>query len=139
MVWDSDVAPAEGAVVNMTAEVVRQGYLSCRSWFRSLSELRGKERSLLHGDFHLLHASSSSLAFLRVWDQSQRYVTAVNWGSSTTTLSLHLAGGEEQLPKEAVVKQSTDPEEYAPDSLVEVDKLTLSAGQGLLLHYPFSA
>ncbi|KAM6949281.1 solute carrier family 3 member 2a [Aplochiton taeniatus] len=143
MVWDSDVAPAEGAVINQTAEVkpvcaVRQGLVSCRSWFRSLSELRGKERSLLHGDHLPLHSSSSSMAFLRVWDQSQRYVTAVNWGTTATTLKLTLTG-EVSLPAEALVKLSTDPETLAPDSSVELDKLTLGPGQAVLLHYPFTA
>ncbi|CAB1345243.1 unnamed protein product, partial [Coregonus sp. 'balchen'] len=35
--------------------------LTCRSWFKTLSDLRGEERSLLHGDYFPLHTSSSSL------------------------------------------------------------------------------
>lgn len=69
----------------------REKYVAVRKWFISLSELRGKERSLLYGDYYSLHSSPSSLAFLRLWDQSERYITAVNWGATSETLTLKLA------------------------------------------------
>lgn len=69
----------------------REEYVDVRTWFRSLSDLRGKERSLLHGDYYPLQSSTSSLAFLRLWDQSERFVTAVNWGDASETLQLTLA------------------------------------------------
>lgn len=65
-------------------------YAEIRKWFRSLSDLRGKERSLLHGDYYGLYSSAKSLSFLRVWDQSERYITAVNWGDDLEELKLKL-------------------------------------------------
>ena len=59
-----------------------------RKWFKSVSDLRGKERSLLHGDYAALSSSSSSMVFLRQWDQSDRFLTAVNWGDADLTLTL---------------------------------------------------
>lgn len=64
--------------------------VAIRSWFKSLSDLRGKERSLLHGDYYPLNATASSLSFLRVWDQSERYITVVNWGTQPSKLKLTL-------------------------------------------------
>lgn len=61
-----------------------------KMWFRSLSELRGKERSLLYGDYYPLYSSPNSLAFLRLWDQSERFITAVNWGDAPEALKLSL-------------------------------------------------
>ncbi len=62
--------------------------VNMKKWFIALSDLRGKERSLLHGDYYPLFSSDSSLSFLRLWDQSERYITAVNWGSAPETLTL---------------------------------------------------
>lgn len=84
MIWDLEKEPAEGDAANGTAEALR-------SWFISLSDLRGKERSLLHGDYYSLYSSATSLAFLRLWDQSDRYVTAVNWGTAPETFAFKLA------------------------------------------------
>lgn len=69
----------------------RKERVDVKKWFISLSDLRGKERSLLHGDYYPLYSSASSLAFLRLWDQSERFITAVNWGSAPETLTLKLA------------------------------------------------
>ncbi|XP_051918920.1 solute carrier family 3 member 2a [Hippocampus zosterae] len=139
MVWDLEKdTKAEGATVNETTEAEREEYVAMRTWFRSLSDLRGKERSLLHGDYYPLHSSTSSLAFLRLWDQSERFVTAVNWGEASETLRLALASTEGiELPKTATVKLSTDPEMEA-DSTVDLDKITLRPGQGVLLHFPYT-
>lgn len=69
----------------------RKERVDIRKWFISLSDLRGKERSLLHGDYYSLYSSASSLSFLRVWDQSSRYITAVNWGGAAEKLKIKLA------------------------------------------------
>ena len=66
--------------------------MECRKWFKALSDLRGKERSLLHGQYKTLHSSATSLAFMRLWDQSERYVVAVNWGSAPAKLALKFTG-----------------------------------------------
>ncbi|XP_036814214.1 4F2 cell-surface antigen heavy chain [Oncorhynchus mykiss] len=137
MPWDTEEeVAAEGAVKNETAEAQKTHRLTCRSWFKTLSDLRGKERSLLHGDYFHLHSSSASLAFLRLWDQSERYLTAVNWGSATLTMALNHT--ELSIPEQAKVKLSTDPENLAADSSVSLDKLLLGPGQAVLLTFPFA-
>ncbi|XP_068163977.1 solute carrier family 3 member 2a [Antennarius striatus] len=139
MLWDLDQEPAEGAVVDEAVEAQRQERQSLRAWFISLSDLRGKERSLLHGNYHPLHSSSSSLAFLRVWDQSERYITAVNWGAAPETMALKLAPTEElEWPTVAKVKMSTD-DELSEDTLVELGKLTVGPGHAVLLQFSYKA
>lgn len=91
MIWDIEKEPAEGEAVNETAKAENKERLALRDWFVSLSDLRGKERSLLHGDYYSLYSSAASLAFLRVWDQSERYISAVNWGAAPETLAFKLA------------------------------------------------
>lgn len=105
-----------------------------RSFFKTLSDLRGKERALLHGEYASLHSSTSSFAFLRLWDQSERFITALNWGSSPVTMSLSSEG----LPAEARVRLSTDPENLSVDSMITLDKLQLEAKQGVLLSFPYA-
>ncbi|KAM8898725.1 solute carrier family 3 member 2a [Spinachia spinachia] len=135
MIWDVE---KEGAVVNETAEAEQTERVAMRKWFRSLSDLRGKERSLLYGDYYPLSSSSSSLSFLRVWDQSERYVTAVNFGSSPETLALKLAPTEGlELPEKGTVKLSTDAE-LEVDSAISLDKITLKPGQAVLLQFPYT-
>lgn len=90
MIWDIE-EPAEGEALNETLKAENKKRLELREWFISLSDLRGKERSLLHGDYYSLHSSATSLAFLRLWDQSERYITAVNWGTAPETFALKLA------------------------------------------------
>ncbi|XP_053198896.1 solute carrier family 3 member 2a [Scomber japonicus] len=136
MVWDLQ-DPAEGAVVNETAEAERKEHVAVRKWFRTLSEMRGKERSLLHGDYYSLHSSPNSLAFLRLWDQSERYITAVNLGNKSETVTFKLAPTEEvKLPATALVHLSTDSALEA-ESTVNLDKLELAPGQGVLLKFPY--
>ncbi|KAG7258414.1 hypothetical protein CRUP_009108 [Coryphaenoides rupestris] len=137
MLWDIEKEPAEGAVSNETAEADRKQHVDCWKWFKALSELRVKERSLLHGEYHKLHASTSAMAFLRLWDQSERYVAAVNWGSAPFTLTLKSPDNLE-MPKEAMVKLSTDPD-LAVDSMVSLEELILGPGKGALLQFPFAS
>ncbi|KAG8006235.1 4F2 cell-surface antigen heavy chain [Nibea albiflora] len=145
MVWDLE-KPAEGAGVNETAMDVQQQRIDTRKWFISLSDLRGKERSLLHGDYYSLHSSPTSLSFLRLWDQSERYITAVNWGTTEQTITFKLeptgklnANASEgvELPETAKVKLSTD-ENLKPDDSVSLDKLVLQPGQAVLLQFPYA-
>ncbi|CAI5668548.1 unnamed protein product, partial [Oreochromis niloticus] len=132
MVWNVEKEETDGAKSNHT------GYAEIRKWFRSLSDLRGKERSLLHGDYYSLYSSATSLSFLRVWDQSERYITAVNWGDGPELLKLNLAPTEGvELPETAKVKLSTD-QEFEVDSTVHLKDLTLKAGQALLLQFPYT-
>uniref|UniRef100_A0A8D3B6W9 Glycosyl hydrolase family 13 catalytic domain-containing protein n=1 Tax=Scophthalmus maximus TaxID=52904 RepID=A0A8D3B6W9_SCOMX len=142
MVWDIEKEPAEGEAVDAAAEAERKEQVAVRKWFKSLSDLRGKERSLLHGDYYPLYSSASSLAFLRLWDQSDRYITAVNWGAAPETLKLSLAPTEGvELPETATVKLSAgtnSTSDATEDSTVSLDKITLGPGQAILLKFPYT-
>ncbi|XP_060887012.1 solute carrier family 3 member 2a [Labrus mixtus] len=139
MVWGIEKEPAEGAAVNETTEGERKERIAVKKWFKTLSELRGKERSLLHGDYYSLYSSNSSLAFLRLWDQSDRYITAVNWGSNPEKLTLTLKPTEGvELPETATVRLSSHPTLEA-ESIVRLDDITLESGQGVMLQFPYSA
>ncbi|XP_023259851.1 4F2 cell-surface antigen heavy chain [Seriola lalandi dorsalis] len=141
MVWDVEKEPVEGAAVSEAAEAERKEQAVSRKWFRSLSELRGKERSLLHGDYYPLYSSASSLSFLRLWDQSERYITAVNWGEQPETLKLSLAPTEGvELPETAKVRFSAETNstaDFPVDSTISLDKITLQPGQAILLQFPY--
>ncbi|XP_039992987.1 4F2 cell-surface antigen heavy chain-like [Xiphias gladius] len=128
MIWDS------GKELNETLQEERAERLSCRSFFRSLSELRCKERSLLFGDFVLLSNSSSSLAYLRVWDQSQRYLAALNWAEEAAVLQL----SDATLPRQAAVVLSTNASVLPADSTVDLKNLRLGPGQAVLLRFPYA-
>ncbi|KAK6291699.1 hypothetical protein J4Q44_G00374840 [Coregonus suidteri] len=80
--------PATAAATEGAAKAQKTHRLTCRSWFKTLSDLRGEERSLLHGDYFPLHTSSSSLI---------------------TTLSMVLNDPDLGLPERAKVKLSTGP------------------------------
>ncbi|KAK3546429.1 hypothetical protein QTP70_026398 [Hemibagrus guttatus] len=130
-IWDLE-NPAEEN--NETAKTIRAERSAVRSFFKTLSDLRGKERALLHGEYASLHSSTSSFAFLRLWDQSERFITALNWGNSSVTITLT----NSDLPAEARVRLSTDTEKLAVDSMVPLDKLQLEAKQAVLLSYPYT-
>uniref|UniRef100_A0A8C3G190 Glycosyl hydrolase family 13 catalytic domain-containing protein n=1 Tax=Cyclopterus lumpus TaxID=8103 RepID=A0A8C3G190_CYCLU len=108
---------------------------SSRRFFSALSALRAKERSLLFGDFLLLSNSSSSLAYLRVWDQSERYLAAFNWAEEAA--ALHLSGAA-ALPRWAVVVLSTDGGALPADSSVDLTELRLGPGEAALLRFPYA-
>ncbi|KAM4018088.1 amino acid transporter heavy chain SLC3A2 [Anomaloglossus baeobatrachus] len=103
--------------------------------YKRLSDLRGKERSLLHGDFTLLHHTDKALAFARVWDQNERYVTVVNFAPEETT---EVSIEHENIPEQCTVVLSSNPERKEGSS-VSVKKVTLAAAEALLLKYPYSA
>ncbi|KAF4089175.1 hypothetical protein AMELA_G00063790 [Ameiurus melas] len=130
-IWDLE-NPAEGN--NETAKNVRAERTSLRSFFKTLSDLRVKERALLHGEYKTLSISNSSFAFLRLWDQSERFITALNWGTTPVTLRLTRVN----VPAEARVRLSTDTEKLAVDSIVPLQNLELNAKQAVLLSFPYT-
>ncbi|XP_012676088.2 4F2 cell-surface antigen heavy chain-like [Clupea harengus] len=130
MVWDYEEPADEN---NATAKELKAELNSRRDLFRQLSDLRGKERSLAHGDYVALHNGTSSLAYVRLWDQSERFLTALNWGSAAVTLKL----SHEDLPAQAQVRVTTEPDQHAQEAMVELDGLELGPGEALLLSYPF--
>ncbi|XP_024132930.1 4F2 cell-surface antigen heavy chain isoform X1 [Oryzias melastigma] len=125
MVWDSE---------KELNDSLQQGEPTERTFFRSISELRGKERSLLFGDFFLLFHSYSSLAYLRVWDQNDRFLAAFNWAAEE--VELHLSGAG--LPRHAVVILSTNSSALPEDGSVDLQKLRLGPGQAALVRFPYA-
>nr|XP_057947390.1 4F2 cell-surface antigen heavy chain-like [Doryrhamphus excisus] len=126
MLWGSEED------LNGTLEEDRERRASCRGFFQTLSELRGKERSLLFGDFVPLFNSSSSLAFMRVWDQSTRYIAAINWGDQDAKLELI----HKTLPPLAEVVLATN---ASVDTHVDPAGLQLGAREAVLLKFPYTA
>lgn len=130
----SVVAAVVQLLSSLSVQEERAERLSCRSFFHSLSELRGKERSLLFGDFVLLSNSSSSLAYLRIWDQSKRYLAAFNWAEEVTVLQL----SDTALPRQATVVLSTNSSVLPVDSSVDLTNLQLGPGQAALLMFAYT-
>lgn len=130
-IWDLE-NPAEEN--NETAKNLRAERTSLRSFFKTLSDLRVKERALLHGEYATLSSTDSSFAFLRLWDQSERFITALNWGNAPVTFQLTAVN----LPAEARVRLSTDTENLAVDHTVPLQNLQLEAKQAVLLSFPYT-
>ncbi|XP_061898402.1 amino acid transporter heavy chain SLC3A2-like isoform X1 [Entelurus aequoreus] len=125
MLWDSDEE------LNGTLQEERERRMSSRSFFRRLSELRVKERSLLVGDLVPLFNSSSSLAYMRVWDQSARYLVAINWAEQEAELELK----HHALPPQADVVLATN---ATADDRVDLARLRVGAREALLLKFPYA-
>lgn len=103
--------------------------------FRDLSELRGKERSLLHGDFWPVGSSTPSVfAYLRIWDQNRRYLVVLNFDAKPTKVSLT----HDLLPPDATLELSTLPHQELKQQL-SLAELNLGPSEGLLLSYPYVA
>lgn len=101
-----------------------------------MSDRRGKDRSLLHGDYVPLYNAPSALAYLRSWDQSERYIVAFNW-SPTDKATLQLS--HEMLPERATVVVSTNEEKMARDQSINLAQLELEPQQAVLLKFPYVA
>ncbi|XP_052007682.1 4F2 cell-surface antigen heavy chain-like [Xyrauchen texanus] len=129
--WDLE-SPADEA--NATAKTLQEERIALRDFFKALSDLRGKERALRHGEFVSLHSSSSTLAFLRIWDQSERFLIAINWGNSAVNMTFT----NSDLPAEAQVCVTTNAENLAVDSMVSLKTLELGSKQAVLLSYPYA-
>ncbi|CAL8283234.1 unnamed protein product [Lota lota] len=128
MLWDSP-EPEQG--LNGTAKEEQEQRSSCLQVFRALGELRAVEPSLLYGDLLLLSNSSTSLAYARAWDQSNRYVAAFNWASNES-VSMDLS--HPLLGREGVVVLGAE-----AGSAEALGALQLGPGQALLLKVPYRA
>ncbi|KAM6912793.1 amino acid transporter heavy chain SLC3A2-like [Xenentodon cancila] len=115
-------------------ETTKEDQMSCYDFFQTVSELRGKERSLLYGDFLTLHNSSSSLVYLRVWDQSDRYLVAFNLEGKEMVLQL----SDEALPRQAAVILSTTSGALPEDRTVDLMDLQLGPEQAALIKFRYS-
>uniref|UniRef100_A0A672RQB7 Solute carrier family 3 member 2a n=1 Tax=Sinocyclocheilus grahami TaxID=75366 RepID=A0A672RQB7_SINGR len=101
IMWDLEYPVVE---TNATAKTLQEEHIAARNFFKTLTHLRGKERSLLHGEYVSLFSSPTSLAFVRLWDQSERFLTAVNWGNDPVTMNLIYR----DLLSQAQVRLTTD-------------------------------
>lgn len=105
--------------------------------FRGLSDLRGKERALLHGDFHVLSSGPDLFCYLRQWDQNKRFLVVLNFGDVAQAARLGTSGlpTSVSLPARADMLLSTQPgrEEGTP---LELEHLNLKPHEGLLLRFP---
>lgn len=106
--------------------------------FRRLSDHRGKERSLLHGDFHTLSSGPSLFSYIRQWDQNERFLVVLNFGDMGQPARL----GASSLPASAslparvdlLLSTQTGREEGAS---LELEHLKLEPHEGLLLRFPY--
>ncbi|XP_019569500.1 amino acid transporter heavy chain SLC3A2 isoform X2 [Rhinolophus sinicus] len=106
--------------------------------FRRLSDHRGKERSLLHGDFHALSSGPSLFSYIRQWDQNERFLVVLNFGDLGQPARL----GASSLPASAslparvdlLLSTQTGREEGAS---LELEHLKLEPHEGLLLRFPY--
>ncbi|XP_063801081.1 amino acid transporter heavy chain SLC3A2 [Pseudophryne corroboree] len=119
---------------NITFKAQEQDKTSILSLYKRLSELRGKERSLLHGDFRLLDHTNTSLAFERSWDQNERFVSVVNLDPE---IEIDVSLENKNLPEQCSVVLSSNPERKEGSS-VSLKNIKLAAGEALLLKYPYS-
>lgn len=107
---------------------------SLLSLFRWLSDLRGKERSLLHGDFHALSSGPDLFSYIRQWDQNERFLIVLNFGDVGQPARL----GASSLPSSVDLLLSTQPgrKEGTP---LQLEHLNLEPYEGLLLRFPYVA
>ncbi|XP_067400163.1 amino acid transporter heavy chain SLC3A2 isoform X2 [Emydura macquarii macquarii] len=141
MQWDdsanfgfSSKMPPQGGDSNITVKAQSADSSSLLSLFRHLSELRGKERSLLHGEFMMLRSTVPGVfVYLRSWDQNKRFLVALNFADTPSTITI----SHSLLPPEAIVELSTDPQRQ--EGQLALKDLKLESSEGLLLHFPYIA
>ncbi|XP_073514581.1 amino acid transporter heavy chain SLC3A2 [Phyllobates terribilis] len=121
--------------MNISFKAQEEDKDSLLSLYKRLSDLRGKERSLLHGDFTLLHHTDKALAFVRSWDQNERFVTVVNFAPEEET---EVSIAHANIPEQCSVVLSSNSERKEGSS-VPLQRLRLAAGEALLLKYLYSA
>nr|XP_032660230.1 4F2 cell-surface antigen heavy chain [Chelonoidis abingdonii]XP_032660231.1 4F2 cell-surface antigen heavy chain [Chelonoidis abingdonii]XP_032660233.1 4F2 cell-surface antigen heavy chain [Chelonoidis abingdonii] len=118
----------------ITVKAQSEDRSSLLSLFRHLSELRGKERSLLHGEFMMLPRVVPDVCiYLRSWDQNKRFLVVLNLAGNSSSVPI----SHPLLPPEATVELSTDPQRQ--EGQLALKDLTLKPSEGLLLHFPYVA
>lgn len=128
------VGGSGGGSSNITVKAQSEDRSSLLSLFRHLSELRGKERSLLHGEFMMLPGVVPDVCiYLRSWDQNKRFLVVLNLAGNSSSVPI----SHPLLPPEATVELSTDPQRQ--EGQLALKDLTLKPSEGLLLHFPYVA
>ncbi|XP_037694216.1 4F2 cell-surface antigen heavy chain [Choloepus didactylus] len=146
MLWDESsfpntFRPGSGSVsANMTVKGQSEDPGSLLSVFRWLSDQRDKERSLLHGDFHELSSGPGVFAYVRHWDQNERFLVVLNFGDLNHPVKLEATSlpASARLPAKADLLLSTRPGRKEGTSL-ELQHLNLEPHEGLLLRFPYMA
>lgn len=105
------------------------------SFFKSVSVKRMKERSLQHGEYLPLFISDFAMAYVRSWDQNERYLIALNWHSNET-VSLQLKHAD--IPESATVVFSTSGETEVNKEL-NLAQLEVNPGEGIMLKFPYTS
>ncbi|XP_073680577.1 solute carrier family 3 member 2b [Garra rufa] len=124
MVWDDSEN-----VTKRTDE-----FATYRKFFKTMSEKRSKERSLQHGEYIPLFNSTSAMAYVRSWDQNERYLIALNW-HSTEAVTLQLKHAE--IPEYATVVFSTSDDKDV-DKVLNLAQLEVKPEQGIMLKFPYN-
>ncbi|KAG2469433.1 4F2 cell-surface antigen heavy chain-like [Polypterus senegalus] len=122
MLWDNS---------NSSVMAQTQDTNSMLNLYKQLSDLKLKDRSLQYGDFYPIVHNASIYAYLREWDQSERFLTVLNFGDLKTKVSLI----HNKLPAEASVAISTYSQRN--ESSVNLADFTLEPNEGLLLRFPY--
>ncbi|KAJ1065737.1 hypothetical protein CapIbe_022503 [Capra ibex] len=142
MLWDESSFPNTSASRNISMTVKGQSGDpdSLLFLFRWLSDQRGKERSLLHGDFYNLSSGPDLFSYIRQWDQNERFLVVLNFGDVGQLARLgasNLPTGT-SLPAKVDLLLSTQPGREKGTSL-ELEHLNLQPHEGLLLRFPYVA
>ncbi|XP_017515726.3 amino acid transporter heavy chain SLC3A2 [Manis javanica] len=144
MLWDESSFPNTSGPVsaNMTVKGQNGDPVSLLSLFRRLSDLRGKERSLLHGDFHALTSGPDIFSYIRQWDQNERFLVVLNFGgvSRPARLGVSSLPASTSLPARVDMVLSTQPGPGREEgTFLELEHLNLEPHEGLLLRFPYVA
>ncbi|XP_038620871.1 4F2 cell-surface antigen heavy chain [Tachyglossus aculeatus] len=119
---------------NMTVMGQSGAPTSLLTLFRHLSDRRGKERSLLHGDFQVIPTDGGPqlFAYVRRWDQNERFLVVLNLGGTAVKTQLR----DPFLPSAATLSLSTglDRPEGTTTSL---ESLSVNPWEGLLFTFPY--
>ncbi|XP_062949469.1 amino acid transporter heavy chain SLC3A2 [Cynocephalus volans] len=142
MLWDEFIFSNTSGLIsaNMTVKGQSGDPGSLLSLFRRLSEQRGKERSLLHGDFHALSSAPGLFSYIRHWDQNERFLVVLNFRDVRLSAGLRASNlpASASLPASADLLLSTQPGREEGSSL-ELEHLSLEPHEGLLLRFPYVA
>ncbi|XP_070622278.1 amino acid transporter heavy chain SLC3A2 isoform X2 [Erythrolamprus reginae] len=119
---------------NVTVQEQKEHKGSVLQFFQELSELRTKERSLLHGDFYIVQSSNPSVfSYLREWDQNKRFLVVLNFAPQERTVSLLHPKALPQVDVELSTHPSREKQQ------LELKNLKLLPSEGLLLSFPYVA